>query len=237
MNLAPSAAAAACLLILATAAAQDAAPAPRTVRQALDAGIAWLVAHQDEDGGWSASLFLRHDPKGEPCTGAGKPDQDFHVTALATVALLATGNTAEVGKYREQMAKALDWLERRIGKDGFLGEPSAANATAAHAIACFALTEGMALSDRRPPTAPLQRLLQLRLPDGTWSARPGETKGDAAATHWACCAMLSGRPFGDAAAFDFAPTIAFADQHPEFMLPESEVVLRVFAQHERAKDT
>ena len=206
------------------------APAVPTARETMEAGIVWLVAHQDEDGGFSASQFVRHDPKGDLCTGTGKPDQDFHVTAWATMALLAGSNG-----HRDSVAKAVDWIEARMGKDGFLGEPSAPNAVAAHAIACFASTEGTALGGGRPLTEPLRALARLQLADGTWPARPGETKGDASATHWACWAMISAREF-HAIDFDFAPTIAFAQQQPAFLLPASEALLRTFAHHDRKQD-
>jgi len=236
-------AAALAAILLPVAAAQSpvparpaAAPAPvPNARTAMDAALAWLVAHQDEDGGWSASQFMRHDSKHDLCTGVGKPDQDLHVTAWATMALLASGNTAQQGPHRECVAKAVDWLEARIGKDGFIGEPSAANATAAHAIATFSLSEGRALSESRAPAAPLRRLTELRLANGTWPARPGETAGDAATTWWACWALLSGSEFG-VQPFDLAPTIAFADRHAGFLDPAAEALLRIFAHRDREHD-
>jgi hypothetical protein len=236
-------AAALAAILLPVAAAQSPVPARPpaahatvpNARGAMDAALAWLVAHQDEDGSWSASQFMRHDPKNDLCKGVGKPDQDFHVTAWATTALLASGNTTQQGPHRECVAKALNWLEARIGKDGFIGEPSAANATAAHAIATFSLSEGRALSESTAPAAPFRRLAELRLANGTWPARPGETAGDAATTWWACWALLSGNEFG-VQAFDLAPTIAFADGHARFLDPAAEALLRIFAHHDRAHD-
>src|SRR5678809_809365 len=108
----------------------------KATAEAMEAGIGWLLRHQDESGGWSASMFVRHDPKGDLCTGTGKPDQDLHVTAWATFALLSRGNTERLGPHHEAVEKAV-----------------------------------------------FKRLAELRLADGTWPAKLGESKGDPMATY------------------------------------------------------
>jgi hypothetical protein len=195
-------------------------------------GLLWLVAHQDENGSWSASQFVRHDPKGDLCTGTGKPDQDFHVTAWATLALLGAGNTQRLGEHRAAVGKALAWIEAQMRDDGFLGVPEAPNAVSSHAMTCFALSEGDGISERRPRPEPLRRLLQLRLPDGTWPARPGLTTGDADATYWAACACLSGVEFG-VVKVDLEPTLKTMEQGKlgTALLPGAEAVLRLLAHH------
>ena len=63
----------------------------KATAEAIEAGMGWLLRHQDEAGGWSASQFQRHDPKTDLCTGTGKPDQDLPVTAWATFASSIVG--------------------------------------------------------------------------------------------------------------------------------------------------
>ena len=152
---------------------------------AINAGLGWLVRHQDENGGWSATQFQRHDPKTDLCTGTGKPDQDLPVTAWATLALLARGNNERAGAHRDAVQKALRWLETQMQADGFIGAPEAGNAVVAHALSCFAMAAVKASSNQPPPQKSLDRLEALRLPSGTWPAHPGETKGDAMASYWA----------------------------------------------------
>lgn len=194
---------------------------------AMDAGIGWLIRHQDENGGWSASQFQRHDPKTDLCTGTGKPDQDLPVTAWSTLALVARGNTVRAGVHREALQKALRWLETQTQADGFIGAPEAGNAVVAHALSCFAMAAVKASSHQPPPQKSLDRLETLRLPSGTWPARPGETKGEAMATYWAgsvCKAVGGGR-------MDLEPTLS-AMQRGEVaaLSPALEATLLKYAQ-------
>ena len=55
------------------------------VAQAVAVGLRWLTTHQDEDGKWSSSQFMRHDSTRPPCDGPGKPESDLGVTALARI--------------------------------------------------------------------------------------------------------------------------------------------------------
>src|SRR5262245_52462858 len=175
---------------------QQAAPATpvparivaRTTADAIQSGVRWLVSHQDEDGGFSASLFVRHDPRDDICTGTGKPNQDFQVTTWAALAMFGSGNVDQVGKEHEAGMRAFRWLRAQKRPDGFLGDPAANNSVVAHAMCCVALRNGQRLDDKEPPKEPLQRLVALQLPDGTWPRRPEEARGDAEATYWAVLA-------------------------------------------------
>ena len=198
---------------------------------AIEAGIGWLVRHQDENGGWSAAQFQRHDPKTDLCTGTGKPDQDLPVTALATLALQRRGNTERAGERREALQKALRWLESQMQADGFIGAPEAGNAIVAHALSYCALAASAMQSNQPPPQKSLNRLVALRLPAGTWPARPGETKGDAMATLWAglTCSicMADGRD-----RMDLEPTLSAMQRGDVAALsPAFEATLRRYAQH------
>ncbi|MDO8349315.1 MAG: hypothetical protein Q7T30_03690 [Planctomycetota bacterium] len=210
--------------------------APATAA-AIDAGIGWLLRHQEEAGGWSASQFQRHDPKGDLCTGTGKPDQDLHVTAWATLALLARGNTERTGPHRQPVQKALAWLDTQKQDDGFFGAPEAGNAVVAHALSCLAMSEGKGLSDQAMPKKSLARLAALRLPDGTWPVRLGETKGDPMTTYWASMGCGSRAAFGGVK-MDLETTLmtmakgGLAAPTP----PSIEAMLRWIAQHHPKDD-
>src|SRR5262245_20183705 len=176
-----------------TAAAQTPEPAAKLIdakatAQAMDAGIGWLVRHQDEDGCWSASQFMRHDPKTDLCTGLGKPEQDLLVTAWATVALMTRGNTERIGPHAGAVQKAFAWLEKQKQADGFLGAREAPNSVVAHALVCNVLLRRRMTSPQPPTKQSLEPLETLRLPDGTWPAGVGGTKGDATATYFASLA-------------------------------------------------
>jgi hypothetical protein len=213
-------------------------PGARSTTAAIEAGIAWLLRHQEESGGWSASQFQRHDPKGDLCTGTGKPDQDLHVTAWATFALLSQGNTEREGK-KEPVQKAIAWLQSQQQQDGFMGSSEASNAVEAHALACLAIARSKSRSGQPQSTATHARLAALRLPDGTWPARVGAKQGDPMATYWASQAsFIASLASTDGSRFDLEPTLtAMAEGRLASPSPPSvEALLRWIAQHEPARD-
>jgi len=202
----------------------------KATAEAIDAGIGWLVRHQDEAGGWSATQFQRHDPKTDVCTGTGKPDQDLLVTAWATSALLARGNTERAGEHSEALLKALRWLETQMQVDGFVGAPEAGNAVVAHALSCLVMAAVKSSSNQPLPQQSLERLVALRLPSGTWPAQPGETKGDAMATYWASLACSIGTALGGGR-MDLEPTLSAMERGDLAMpSPALEATLRIYAQ-------
>lgn len=218
-------------------------PGARSTKGAIEAGIAWLLRHQEESGAWSASQFQRHDPKGDLCTGTGKPDQDLHVTTFATFALLARASNEPEG-HREQLQKTLAWLDKQKQPDGFFGASEPTNAVEAHALVCLAMTEGngmlAVLEGNRPtalqtPEASLVRLVALRLPDGTWPARIGAKDGDAMATYWASIACMSGGAFSRNK-MDLESTLVAMAAGTAAPSPAAEAMLRWMAVHTPAKD-
>jgi squalene-hopene/tetraprenyl-beta-curcumene cyclase len=72
------------------------------------AAVAWLVSHQQEDGGWGDTPASYVDPA---CAGTG--DSTPSQTAWALLGLLAAG-----GEPRESVARGVDWLVGAQGPDG-----------------------------------------------------------------------------------------------------------------------
>ncbi len=188
----------------------------RAVAAAIAAGFEWLAAHQDEDGKWSASLFVRHDPKGAPGDGVGKPDQDFYVTSLALLAAQADGSTLLGGRRRAMVERATGYLRSQQDSRGFLGPREPGNAVVAHAIATFALVEVAGLSGEVDVTAAgdaaAAQLRALRLVDGGWPRVVGGTAHEGEATLWSAIAMVSAKCFqGGASDCRDVPALLAAD--------------------------
>lgn len=228
---------------LCEAQAPEPAAAPidaKATAAAMDAGLGWLVRHQDETGAWRASQFVRHDPDTDRCTGIGKPEQDLLVTAWATMAMLSCGNTEQVGPHAEAVQKAFAWLDKQMQSDGFFGAREAPNGVVAHALLCSVLIEGKRASRQPPPPqSSVECLIALRLPDGTWPARVGETKGDAMATLYAgtACVMSNAMSLTEKKV-NLEPSLAAMEKgvFATVSLPSAEAMLRWFAQHDQTTD-
>ncbi len=119
-----------------------------TMRKRAERALAWLAAHQDEDGRIDADAFGRHCPDGDVCEGTGGGHHgermpcafDGAVTAVAVLAWSAHGSTLEAGPYRASIASAIPFCERVIeaGVASFDSIWNVAFATEAVADVCAA---------------------------------------------------------------------------------------------------
>jgi len=114
--------------------------------EAMEAGLVWLVAHQDASGRWDSDNFMKHDPRAGRCDGAGGAEYDLGVTALAALALVESGalGPGEGPERLETSARmALAALIAAQDHDGCLGsqEKKPSCHTYAHMIGTYALAE------------------------------------------------------------------------------------------------
>jgi squalene-hopene/tetraprenyl-beta-curcumene cyclase len=83
-------------------------------RDAIDRGVAWLLARQRDDGGWGEGNWTYHDPSQ---AGRGSCSRAFQ-TAWALLGLVAAGRAEEAA-----VARGADWLVRHQGERGDWPEP------------------------------------------------------------------------------------------------------------------
>jgi hypothetical protein len=173
---------------------------PGSRRAAVQAGLEWLARHQDDDGKWDCDGFMRHDPAGEPCDGAGNPVHDVGVTGLSMLAMLVGGSTLRSGPHREALKRAAKWLVDQQDDNGRFGSDAAHDFVYGHAIATLAMCEAYGLSNyqllRRPAQQGLDYLESHRNPYSVWRYRPRDNDNDTSVTTWAVCALASGQYFG-----------------------------------------
>jgi hypothetical protein len=177
-----------------------------TTESAVGRGLAWLAAHQDEDGGWSADGFQRHCRGVVPCPGKGFSDFDAGVTALASLAFLGAGHVpkgpgaAEASAYSGHVARALDYLMARQDARGACGavvESFMYN----HALATFALAEAYAMTDsqryRSSVEAAVAFTASSQQTGGGWdySARSSD-RNDLSITGWQIMALAAASQAG-----------------------------------------
>jgi hypothetical protein len=153
----------------APAAQQQDAAAGAALKAMIDRGHEWLRRHQDEDGRWSASMFVVHDPKGAPCDGAGQPGQDVFVTSMAVVAGHGLGQIGRAAPPHQR--RAIEWLRLQRREDGTIGQPSDRMLARNTAMATDALSSA-ALYDNLDKSLPAttEWLLGQRTGTGLWHA-------------------------------------------------------------------
>ena len=174
--------------------AKQAAPVER---QAIASAMAWLTRHQDADGKWSASEFMKHDPEEDRCDGKGDARHDLRVTGLALMALMANGSTMRSGPHRSAVKRAVIWIKERQIEGGLLRASKEHPLLVDHAIATFALSEAYQISRYRT----LKRYVQLAVnalekaqnPDKGWGRAPNDEASDPIATAWALFALRSAK--------------------------------------------
>ena len=165
---------------------------------AVDAALAWLVAHQHADGHWDADHLgagrelrvLGHDRQ-----GAGA-QADTGITGLALLALLGAGHSHFEGEYRQHVQRGLEYLLRRQQADGNLaGDARLFARMYCHGIASLALSESYALTGDYRLQPSVQRAIEYTIrsqhpTDGGWRYQPGD-RGDMSQFGWQLMALKS----------------------------------------------
>lgn len=104
-------------------------PNPDDPELALNPALEWLSRNQEPDGHWNSVKF------------GSQIDADVEQTALAILAFLSVGHSDKVGKYKDNLRKAADWLGKQQYEDGSIRKPDQPVDGIAHAIAGLALAE------------------------------------------------------------------------------------------------
>jgi hypothetical protein len=175
--------------------------------RAVELSLRWLAAHQTAEGYWNADQFgsgsvrirVATDEERARHKFAGKY-ADTGVTALAVLAFLAKNYTHEEGEYAENVERALLWLIRQQGRDGYLGGQATYYATHyCHAMATYALAEAYAMQSdpttdlrlREPIRRAVAYIVSMQNPtDGGWRYVKGQ-KGDMSMFGWQLMALKS----------------------------------------------
>jgi hypothetical protein len=138
---------------------------------AVDRALEWLAYHQEADGHWNIEKYDGgHTHREAPVNGRG---YDESVSALATLAFLGAGNTPKVGQYKDNVKRAIEWLESRQEKDGRFGPPRGGGhdkyslATGALAMAeAYAMTRDPKMGECAQKA--VDAIVKFQNPDGGW---------------------------------------------------------------------
>lgn len=167
--------------------------------RAVAMALAWLAAHQSDDGRWDSDGFDQKCPAGDQCTGhAIENSSDSGLTGLALLAFLGAGHThAKASEHQETVRKGLSWLIRVQRPDGDL---QFGGRIYAHAMATLALTEAFAMTGDERLREPAQRAIvwlseAQHAESGSWRYAPRQF-GDTSVHGWAVLALRSARSAG-----------------------------------------
>ncbi|HEX5136749.1 MAG TPA: prenyltransferase/squalene oxidase repeat-containing protein [Planctomycetota bacterium] len=173
---------------------------------AVEQGLRWLAAHQDvdADGRWDCDRFMKHDPPGQRCDGAGEAFHDVGVTGLAVLAFLRAGyldrEDRKGSKYWEHVRAGLNYLLRCQTEDGLFGTRVEKSFLYGHAIATLAVSEAFWRTRSPRYKVPAQRgldyIARARNPYFAWRYEPRSGENDTSVTSWCVLALKEGKYAG-----------------------------------------
>jgi len=175
---------------------------------AVEKGLKWLSLHQEQEGRWD-------------CVKYGGKQADVAVTGMALLAFLGAGHTEKVGKYRDNVRRAVDWIKKQQQPDGSIYKQGDTHGVGYHhAIAGLALAEAAGMGKIADTVKAAEKALEYtteKHQEGDNSDKKGwrygpKTPGDMSVSGWFIMQMKSAKMAGvhvNPAGFDGA--IKFLD--------------------------
>ena len=169
------------------------------VAEAIDLALSWLSMHQDADGRWDCSTFMRLDPANGRCDGGGNAAHDVGVTALAVMAFLASGHTDTTGSYSETVRSGLTWLGQQQDSSGRFSW-QAGDFIYDHSMATLAMARAAKATGNQTWTGHAKSgvgyLLLHKNPEAAWRYQPQDHDNDLSVTTWCLAAVRASKDVG-----------------------------------------
>ena len=162
---------------------------------AVNKGLAWLAANQNENGSWTADVGYKLN-HGYSATDSGMGH--VGVTSLAGMAFLAGGHFPGRGQYGETVEKCLNFVVSCAADDGYI---SASNTRMySHAFATLFLAEIYGMTHREDVRAYLQKavdfIVKSQNPEGGWRYVPLDQSSDMSIVVCQVLALRAARNIG-----------------------------------------
>ena len=157
--------------------------------EAIGRALDWLTRHQESDGRWDCE---KHD---------GANGHNIAATGLAMLCYYGwNARHDQEGPYREQVAKALQWMLKQMGPNGDL-TGGQKNGMYDQGIATIALAEAYGLSRDGALREPVRRAVEFigraqSTEHGGWRYRPESKDGDTSVVGWQVMALTCARMAG-----------------------------------------
>jgi hypothetical protein len=165
-----------------------------TIRRAVDKGLAWLAARQNENGSWTCRVGYKLMNN-----YLGTEGEHVGVTALAGLAFMGGGSLPHRGRYGRETAKALDFVLKCVRpEDGYITHQS--SRMYEHAFATLFLSEIYGTSPREDVKNALKSAVNLIVraqnADGGWRYQPTPFDADLSVTVSTLQALRAARNVG-----------------------------------------
>ena len=163
---------------------------------AVERGLTWIVAHQQEDGGWR--FDHTRGACGNRCRNPGNHESTTAATALALLPLLGAGHSPAGGAHQQSVVRGLAYLRGRM-----IATPNGGDfqegTMYAQGLAAIALAEAHALAGDSESGEAAQEAIDyiaaVQHPAGGWRYFPGQS-GDTTVLGWQWMALKSGHLAG-----------------------------------------
>jgi len=155
------------------------------MRGAVERGLAWLAAHQAEDGSFGG--FSHYGPH-------------VGITGLAGLALMADGNTPGRGRYAVPVERALDFIVRQGSESGLLAAATSHGPMYGHGFATLFLAEIYGMTPRPEVRESVRRAVRLiggtQNQEGGWRYQPVRADADISVSVCQVMALRAARNAG-----------------------------------------
>lgn len=165
---------------------------------AVAAALGWLARHQNADGSWSATAYVKRCK--EACKpNPGEADYDAAMTGLALLAFLGAGHTHQSKEVLDGMIagdvvrRGFESLITQQGRDGGLTSNTGQKYMYGHSVCALALAEAYGMTRAEVYRAPLEKAVGYTLaaqnPGKGWrySSKCGDN--DTSVTFWAALSL------------------------------------------------
>lgn len=156
---------------------------------AVERALRWLARHQEADGHWDCSKYGGGGRKRESVSNGF----DEAVTGLSVLAFLGAGYTEDTGKYKDNVRRAVYWLEEHQKPDG-----SWAGNNYANNICTLASAESFGMSGKHKEMAQkaVNFMKTQQTQKGGWDYRQPGSRSDTSITGWGVMAAKSAKLAG-----------------------------------------
>lgn len=163
--------------------------------RAVERGLAWLAAQQNDDGSWSGDIGFKLN-QSYSATAIDKPH--VGVTALAGMAFLAGGHLPGRGQYGPVVERALGFVLGSVQNDGYITRGG--TRMYSHAMAALFLAEIYGMTHKTDVREKLQRSIDFIVAsqnkEGAWRYEPYAAESDMSIVVCQVVALRAARNIG-----------------------------------------